>query len=102
MLVPSSAIRFGYAGIRVRDLTRSLRFYRGLAFRVLRRGTMEHGGRWVHLAIPRQPQVLELNFYPRNTRFYEPFRPGTELDHLGFFVKDIDGWVRRAQRLGGK
>jgi catechol 2,3-dioxygenase-like lactoylglutathione lyase family enzyme len=63
---------------------------------------MEHGGRWVHLAMSRQPQVLELNFYPRTNRFYEPFHTGTELDHLGFFVKDIDTWVRRAQRLGGK
>lgn len=62
---------------------------------------MEHGGRWVHLKIPGQPQMLELNFYPRGNRFYEPFHAGTELDHLGFFVDDIDGWVKRARRVGG-
>lgn len=93
-------LRYGYAGIRVRDLKRSLAFYRGLGFRVRRRGTMEHGGSWVHLHLPHQASVLELNYYPAGNRFHEPYRAGSELDHLGFFVDDVDAWVRRARRLG--
>ncbi len=95
-------IRFGYAGVRVRNLQRSLAFYRGLGFKIRRAGTMEHGGQWVHLAMPRQSQRLELNDYPPGNRFYEPFRRGTELDHLGFFVSDVDRWVRRSKRLGAR
>jgi catechol 2,3-dioxygenase-like lactoylglutathione lyase family enzyme len=45
---------------------------------------------------------LELNYYPKGNRFYEPYRPGSELDHLGFAVDDVDGWVNKAKRLGGK
>jgi catechol 2,3-dioxygenase-like lactoylglutathione lyase family enzyme len=98
----SKSIRFGYAGIRVRDLKKSLRFYRGLGFLVRKRGKMAHGGEWVHLTLPRSPQRLELNYYPKGNRFFEPFKAGTELDHLGFFVKDLPFWVKRAERLGGK
>lgn len=93
-------LRFGYAGIRVRNLPRSLAFYRGMGFHVHKRGRMEHGGEWVQLRYGRQGQKLELNYYPRGSRFYEPYAPGTELDHLGFFTSDVDFWVRRARRLG--
>jgi catechol 2,3-dioxygenase-like lactoylglutathione lyase family enzyme len=96
------ALRYRYAGIRVRDLDRSLRFYQALGFRVRRRGTMEHGGIWVHLALPRQVPRLELNFYPKGTRFYERYRTGSELDHLGFAVRDVSAWVRRMRRAGGR
>ena len=94
--------KFLYAGIEVRDLRRSLRFYQGLGFRILFRGTMEHRGEWVHLRLPRQQQRLELNYYPPGTRFHRPYRPGSELDHLGFRVDDPDAWARRARTLGGK
>jgi catechol 2,3-dioxygenase-like lactoylglutathione lyase family enzyme len=96
------SIRYGYAGIRVTDLDRSLRFYRGLGFRIHKRGEMEHGGRWVHLRMPGSSQKLELNYYPAGSRFDEPYRPGSELDHLGFFVGDLRTWVARAHRLGAK
>lgn len=63
---------------------------------------MEHGGQWVHLAMPRQSQRLELNYDPPGNRFYEPLRTGTELDGLGFVVSDVDRWVRRSKRLGAR
>jgi catechol 2,3-dioxygenase-like lactoylglutathione lyase family enzyme len=86
----SKKLRFGYVGIRVRNLDRSLRFYRGLGFRIYRRGQMEHGGRWVHLTYPGSNQRLELNYYSPSNRFYEPHRRGTEMDHIGLFVHDLD------------
>lgn len=96
------SVRFLYSGIRVRNLTRSLAFYRALGFRILARGRMDHGGLWVHLVFPGSRHRLELNFYPKGNRFYEPFRSGTEFDHFGFFTPDVEGWYRRALRAGGR
>jgi catechol 2,3-dioxygenase-like lactoylglutathione lyase family enzyme len=50
-------VEFVYAGLRVRNLPRSLRFYRKLGFRIHKRGTMGHGGQWVHLAYQARPSV---------------------------------------------
>jgi catechol 2,3-dioxygenase-like lactoylglutathione lyase family enzyme len=91
-------IEFVYSGIRVRNLAKSLRFYRKLGFRIFRRGAMEHGGVWVHLQFPGTASRLELNFYPRGSRFYEPIRKGTEFDHFGFRVSDVEAWTRQLKR----
>ena len=89
-LRPSMHARFRYTGIRVRDLDRSLAFYRDvLGMKVIAKGTMPHGGRYVHLRTPRSPQRLELNWYPKTSRFHAPYRPGEELDHLAFVVDDV-------------
>jgi len=100
--VARPSVRFLYSGIRVRNLDRSLRFYRALGFRIRFRGRMGHGGEWVHLVFPGSRHRLELNFYPRRNRFYEPFRTGTQFDHFGFFTSDVESWRRRAVRAGGK
>lgn len=91
-------VEFVYAGLRVRHLARSLRFYRKLGFRVARRGTMKHGGTWVQLSFPGASQRVELNYYPRSNQFYEPFRRGTEFDHLGFRVSDVEAWEIELRR----
>ena len=54
------------------------------------RGRMKHGGIFVHLKSPRSSQQLELNYYPVKTKFHEKFRPGSELDHLAFWVKNVE------------
>jgi len=59
---------------------------------------MEHGGRWIDLARPGSHHGLELNYYPTTSRFYEPFRTGSEFDHFGFRVGDIGAWVRLLRR----
>jgi catechol 2,3-dioxygenase-like lactoylglutathione lyase family enzyme len=91
-------VEFVYAGLRVRNLPRSLRFYRKLGFRIHKRGTMGHGGQWVHLAYPGAVQRLELNFYPRANSFFEPIRTGTQFDHLGFRVSDVEAWEQELRR----
>jgi catechol 2,3-dioxygenase-like lactoylglutathione lyase family enzyme len=96
--MPKVRVEFLYSGIRVRDLERSLRFYRRMGFRVVRRGRMEHGGLWVHLLFPGARQRVELNFYPRSNRFFEPIRSGTEFDHFGFRVSDVEAWERSLRR----
>ncbi|MCI4365292.1 MAG: VOC family protein [Thermoplasmata archaeon] len=85
-------VEFVYSGFRVRDLSRSLRFYRKLGFQVHFRGVMGHGGKWVHLKFPGAAQRIELNYYPRSNRFYTPIRKGTEFDHLGFRVSNVEAW----------
>ena len=99
-MVARRSIRFVYAGLRVRNLERSLRFYQALGFRVRRRGTMEHGGAWVHLGMPRSGRRLELNYYPRGNPYYAAYRSGSEMDHLGFSVDNVDRWVERMRRVG--
>ena len=91
-------VEFVYAGLRVTDLGRSVRFYRRLGFRVHRRGTMGHGGRWVHLAFPGAAQRLELNYYPPDNPYFEPPRAGTQFDHLGFRVSDVEAWEAALRR----
>src|SRR2546428_3088492 len=57
--------RFYYTGIRVRNLTRSLAFYtKAFGMRVVNRGTMPHGGKYVQLEGAGSRQRLELNWYP--------------------------------------
>ncbi|MGA8709653.1 MAG: VOC family protein [Thermoplasmata archaeon] len=96
--MPKAKVEFVYSGLRARNLARSLRFYRKLGFKVHKRGRMEHGGLWVHLAFPGAAQRVELNFYPRGNRFYEPIRRGTEFDHFGFRVSDVEVWEQELRR----
>ena len=77
-------------------------FYRYLGLRINRRGTMPHGGRWVQLLDPRSDQRLELNWYPKRSRFYETYRNGSELDHLGFIVDDAEKWFDLLLSRGAK
>ncbi len=57
--------QFYYTGIRVRDLKRSLDFYaKVIGLKVVGRGTMLHGGKYVHLRGKGSKQMLELNWYP--------------------------------------
>ncbi|HTT73899.1 MAG TPA: VOC family protein [Thermoplasmata archaeon] len=97
--MPGVKVELVYAGIRVRNVARSLRFYRRLGFTVDRRGRMRHGGVWVHLAFPGARQRIELNYYPPQNRFYAPWRRGTEFDHFGFRVSDVEAWEAELRRL---
>ena len=75
----------------MRNLERSLRFYsKVMGMQVSLRGEMKHGGKYVHLKNVGSTQRLELNYYPLKNMFYERFRSGSELDHLAFWVKDVD------------
>jgi catechol 2,3-dioxygenase-like lactoylglutathione lyase family enzyme len=90
-----------YTGLRVRNLARSIRFYRKLGFRqTLRLRTAI--GVCVQLEHPRGSFTIELNQFRPGTEVYEPYRKGCELDHFGFWVDDVDAWVRKLCRAGGK
>jgi lactoylglutathione lyase len=92
-----------YAGIRVTDLDRSLRFYRdGLGLVERKRGTMSHGGTWVSLADPETGFELELNVYPATSSFATPYSVGEGLDHLGVEVADARATIERLRALGAR
>ena len=83
--------RLVYTGIRVRNLKKSIDFYRKImGMRVTRRGTMPHGGKYVALRSPGSSQELELNWYPKRSKFYSKYRRGDELDHLAFGVGNVE------------
>jgi len=83
-------MKFKYTGIRVKDLTRSIDFYtKTMGMKRADRGTMRAGGKYVLMKGEESEQLLELNYYPPNTKFYEEYFEGSELDHLAFWCKDV-------------
>ena len=103
-------MRFENAGLRVRNFPRSVRFYtKVLGLRVLRRGDTRSwgGGLWALLQDPRTRRVIELNWYPKRSIFYAPFRPGDALDHLDFSIgsasrAELERTYRRLLQRGAK
>jgi catechol 2,3-dioxygenase-like lactoylglutathione lyase family enzyme len=85
-------MRLVAVGLRVTDLERSLRFYtKALGLREVRRGDTRGwgGGVWVLLRDPRSHRVVELNWYPKGSRFYSPYRAGDAADHLDFSLGSV-------------
>lgn len=95
-------IRLYYSGIEVRELRRSLKFYGSLGLKISHRGTMAHGGKYVHMKDPSSGQRLELNWYPKRSRFYQKYKNGSELDHIGFIVDDAEKWFKLLVRRGAR
>lgn len=95
-------VRFWYTGIRVKDLEESIKFYKAaLGFHVILKGKMKtHEGTYVQMRTPTGKQILELNYYPTTSKFFEGYLNGCELDHLGFYVSDVRGQYERLIRLG--
>jgi len=83
-------MKFKYTGIRVQDLKRSIQFYtKTMGMKVTQRGKMKAGGTYINLKSPDSPQLLELNYYPPETKHYEDYSEGAELDHLAFACGDV-------------
>jgi lactoylglutathione lyase len=95
-------VRFWYTGIRVKNLQQSIKFYEeALGFQVVLKGKMSsHEGTYVHMRTPTGKQILELNYYPETSKFYEDYVCGSELDHLGLYVSNVREQYRRLVKLG--
>src|SRR3989475_13016859 len=92
--------RFYYAGIRVRNLARSLKFYtETLGMKAGNLGTMGHGGKDVQLVSPRTQMRLGMNWYPPGSKYATRYGKGEGLDHLAFVVDEV---VEGVKDLGGK
>ena len=95
-------VRLWYTGIRVKNLEESMKFYKeALGFRVIMKGNMVvHEGTYVHMSTPTGKQILELNYYPETSKFYEEYVNGSELDHIGLYVSDVRAQYERLIKLG--
>ncbi len=108
MRLSSGAVRarFIYTGIRVRDLERSVGFYtkntKTMGMKEVSRGRMRAGGTYVQLRSKGSGQKLELNWYPKRSCFYERYKNGSELDHIGFIVDDAEKWFKLLIKRGAK
>jgi len=92
-----------YAGIRVTNLDRSIRFYtEGLGLRIKGRGRMSHGGEFVGLEDPESHFELELNFYPGDSVYATPYVVGEGLDHLGLDVPDARALIEKLRGMGAR
>ena len=96
-----SRIRPLYTGLRVRNLKRSIRFYKALGFRRMIRERTSLG-EFAQLEHPTNGFTIELNRFRKGASAWEPYCKGSEMDHFGFWVDDVDAWVRRLLRAGGK
>ena len=103
-------MRFEGVGLRVTDLRRSLRFYTtALGLREVRRGDTRSwgGGIWVVLEDPRSHRRVELNWYPKGSRFDGMFHAGDAVDHLDFTLgvasqAQLERAYRRLLRHGAR
>lgn len=103
-------LSFEVVGLRVADLPRSLRFYtRTLGLKVVTRGDTRSwgGGLWVRLEDPRSHRTVELNWYPRNSRFASRYSVGEGVDHLDFTLgvaprTTLESVYRRLLRAGAR
>lgn len=90
-----------YTGLRVRNLGRSVRFYRALGFRPTFRGKTALG-EFAQLEHPIHHFTVELNHFNPGSWHYETYERGSEMDHFGFWVSDVDATVQRLVKVGGK
>ncbi len=95
-------VGFAYTGIRVKDLEASVRFYTTvLGMKEVERFTQSAtNGTVVLLAMEGSGHQLELNHYPKGSRFDTKYEVGEGLDHLGFETRDLDGVLAEAKKAG--
>jgi len=93
--------RFIYTGIRVKNMDESIRFYTetmGMKVAEKREKTAPTRGEVVTLKSPNSDQLLELNYYEKESDFYAPYSNGEELDHLAFDVENLKSCVSELGR----
>jgi catechol 2,3-dioxygenase-like lactoylglutathione lyase family enzyme len=94
--------RFGYTGIRVRDLDGAIAFFTEyLGMKVRSRVKAEWTkGEFANLVSKGGKHWLELNWYAHDSPVAGPFREGEELDHLGFEVDNFEVLLRKLNDAG--
>ncbi len=95
----------GYFGIQVRDMDRSIVFYRDVLGMELqgRSKVAETAGELANLKSKDSDQLLELNWYPeKSSHFKGPYRNGDELDHLAFGCEDVPRAYKELLSKGAK
>src|SRR5213592_4534410 len=91
-------MKFTYTGIEVKDLDKSIVFYRDvIGMEYLGRHKVEGTatGEVAAFKDKDSPHVLEMNWYPNSK-----YREGSELDHLAFECEDVQKDVQRLLKAG--
>ena len=97
------AFRFIYTGIRVRDMDESIKFYTevlGMKAVDTRERFEPTKGEAVTMKSSDSEQILELNYYEKDSPFSTPYVNGEELDHLAFDVESLQETVEALRRRG--
>jgi lactoylglutathione lyase len=97
--------RMIYTGIRVKDMDQSIAFYTevlGMKLVEEKVNTPPTRGEVATLKSPDSEQLLELNWYEEGSRFGTPYANGSEVDHLGFEVENLIGWISSLEKKGVK
>jgi len=96
--------KFGYVGIRVIDLQKSIDFYtKLLGMNLMNRSKMElTRGETVVLQSEKGGPILELNNYREDSPYNTKYTPGEGLDHLAFKVDSLDKALEEAEKEGHK
>jgi len=92
-----------YFGIRVTNLKRSLKFYTryfGLKIVSERDGTKYGVGKFVLLRDKKSGMKLELNWYPKSSKYSSPYSPGEGLDHIAFVVRNLAKFMKKLKADG--
>jgi len=99
---PTMKFKFGYTGIRVRDLDKAIEFYtKLLGMEVQARIPAPwNKGEFANLVTKDEKHWLEINWYADDSCVAGPFKEGEELDHLGFEVDDFEGVLQRLNEAG--
>ena len=94
--------KFGYTGIRVRDLDKAIGFFRKvLGMKVQARIKAPwNKGEFANLVTGDGKHWLEINWYEENSPVAGPYRVGEDLDHLGFEVDDFKGAIEKLKEAG--
>jgi len=78
-----------YATIRVKDLKKSAHFYtKYLGMRIVGRRSWIPGEKILMLLSKDTGQRLNLMHFAKSCKLYEPYKTGSEMDHLMFEVDD--------------
>jgi len=95
-------VKFGYTGIRVKDLEASVKFYTSVLGMMEVARFTQQSTKGTVVILMREPDghQLELNYYPPGNKFDTRYEAGEGLDHLGFEVKDLDGVLAEAKKAG--
>ena len=94
---------FMYAGIRVKNLDESLRFYTEvMGMKIKERYLLDVNNSEVAVVVSKDggPEI-ELNYYKEGSKFNESYSSGQELDHLAFWLgEDYDNFLSEAKKGG--
>jgi len=96
--------KFTYVGIRVKDMGESIAFYTELfGMKLQGRSRIEAtGGEVATLTSEDGGFPLELNYYPKGSRFDQEYHVGEGLDHLSFQVEDLEAFLKKSKERGHK